>query len=61
MSKAEAEEEIEDAIRLLWQLPSGIDVEADESDLSPDDASAHIAGLVLRRLEDALEELRNAL
>lgn len=60
MSKAEAEAAIEDAIRLLWQLPSGIDIEADENDLSPDDASAHIAGLVMRRLEDALEELRNA-
>jgi hypothetical protein len=48
---------ISDVIELLTELPSGIDWDADEEDDSPDDMTAHIGGLALRKLERALDLL----
>lgn len=43
--------ELRRAIDLLRQLPSGIDDEADADTTQPEDATAHIGGLVVRILE----------
>jgi hypothetical protein len=40
--------------RLIQQLPSGVDEEAREDDLSPDDMAAYIGGLILRSVREAL-------
>lgn len=39
----------------IEQLPSGIDEEADPNDPSPDDASAHIGGLIWQEITAVLE------
>lgn len=41
--------------RMIQQLPSGIDCEADEDDPSPEDASAHIGGLIFQKVGMALK------
>lgn len=52
-----AHKAIDYAFHYIQQLPSGCDEEADEEDTSPCDMTAHIGGLILRRLEKALDEL----
>ena len=37
-----------------YSLPAGVDEEADELDTSPDDMDAHIAGLAVREINEAL-------
>jgi hypothetical protein len=43
-------EALEDVAALLEQLPTGYDEEAEEGNLSPDDAVAHVAGLIWQRI-----------
>lgn len=49
----EALEYVEDMIQ---QLPGGCDGEAEDGDDSPDDAMAHIGGLILQCVRKALED-----
>lgn len=39
---------------MIQQLPSGVDEEARDDDPSPEDMAAHIGGLILRRVREAL-------
>ncbi len=42
--------------RRWWhQIPSGIDLEADPEDTSPEDSSAHIAGLAVQEIDTFLK------
>lgn len=46
-----------DRIRdLLYEMPGGIDEEADASDNAPESMPAHIAGLILREINKAIGE-----
>lgn len=42
--------EIEDVCDMLHDLPSGIDMDADPNNTSPEDMTAHIGGLCWQRL-----------
>lgn len=53
-------EACEYASELIGQLPS-IDIDAREDDPSPEDTSAHIGGLIIRRLESAIAAYRESL
>lgn len=44
---------IRKSLELLENLPSGIDYEADTNNVSPDDMTAHIAGLIWQQLKSA--------
>ena len=42
-----------------WQdIPMGIDEDADENDKSPEDATAHIGGLAVKEIAQALAEIK---
>ena len=45
---------------LLEQLPSGVDYEAQWDDVTPEDQTAHVGGLIYRIVEDALEGLQKS-
>jgi hypothetical protein len=51
---AQFEIAINEIRELINQLPSGIDYEADENNLSPADATAHVGGLVWKVCERVL-------
>lgn len=44
-------------VRLIKQIPSGIDEYADRENLSPDDAMAHIGGLIFQEAENTIKYL----
>lgn len=43
-----------DVERLILDLPCGVDEDADEDETNPEDAIAHVGGLILRRLRELL-------
>lgn len=49
---------IEQAIKFLTELPGGIDYDADASEQSPEDAVAHIGGLIWQDLTNLLEKTK---
>jgi hypothetical protein len=51
---AELEEALQRIGELAGQLPSGLDVDADENDTSPEDMTAHIGGLIWRTVQAVL-------
>lgn len=53
-------EAAEYARQMVESLPSGIDEEADESNPCPEDATAHVGGIIHRRLAAALARLADA-
>ncbi len=52
------EQNLERALREIGQmiqnLPSGIDEEADPNETSPEDAAAHLGGLIFQKVQRAL-------
>lgn len=59
---SESEKELLAALeaQITWwqQLPCGVDESAEENDLSPDDAIAHIAGLAVREAQAAIAKAK---
>lgn len=49
---------LEEIALLIEQLPSGIDPEADGNDPSPDDAAAHIGGIIWQIATAAIAKAR---
>ena len=50
-------EELKGVLQRLDDLPSGLDIEADDCNTSPDDMVAHLGGLAYRELESVILEL----
>ena len=48
---SELELAIDEIAELIQQLPPGVDYEADAGDTSPEDATAHIGGLIWKICE----------
>ena len=48
---------VHDAMVMIQQLPGGIDENADPMNASPEDATAHVGGLVWQELDFALKEI----
>lgn len=57
LRERELREALECIQHMIQQLPSGIDYQADENDTSPEDAAAHIGGLIYRRTLAAIVAL----
>ena len=49
--------ELSGVLNRPYDLPSGIDIEADDTNTSPDDMAAHIGGLAHRELKSVILEL----
>lgn len=52
---AAMEEALKEVVRLIQQLPSGIDREAEDDNERPEDMAAHVGGMVYRTAKQALE------
>ena len=54
MQEKKLRDALEGQLVRWYSLPAGVDEEADELDTSPDDMDAHIAGLAVREIKQAL-------
>lgn len=54
---AELIEVLEYVKEMIQQLPSGIDENADPNELSPQDATAHVGGLIWQRIQIVLKKI----
>ena len=52
-----ATETLRYTVKMLENLPSGIDEEADENATRFDDAVAHMGGLIWKRIKETIREL----
>lgn len=57
MNIVKVREYIKEAMYFLEEMPE-IDLEADITNLMPEDANAHQAGMAYQKLEKAIEELK---